>query len=322
MKKIVALAIVVALVVIGYTVAWYWAAGQATGYIRTLETADGVSTPRVKCGELGISGFPFGFDVTCNDATVVSGDVTVTVAGFKAAVEVYNPSHAIAFVKSPISFEDAFTGSRNRVDFASLQVSARLSGWRVGRVSALVEAPVWNDTVLEDRLIAKASHVEAHLIDVPDKHDAAAGRATLAQYAKVEGLIAPGFQIAAGQSTFEGEISNLPDDVRTYGNADLLRRWQAANGRFTIASFAGNDGPSTFDVTGTLGLDGGGRAEGQLKLSSNGVVERLGDTIPPEYKGLVVGAQAADGSYSQTLNLAAGVVFSGMLPTAVIPPLF
>ncbi len=183
-------------------------------------------------------------------------------------------------------------------------------------------APVWNDTVLEDRLIAQASQVEAHLIDAPDKHDAANGLATLAQYAKTEGLIAPGLQIVAGQSVFEGEISNLPDDVRTYGDGDLLRRWQAANGRFTIAGFTGSDGDSTFDITGTLALDSGGRAEGQLKLSSNGVVERLGDAIPPDYKGLVVGAPAADGSYSQTLNLAAGVVFAGLLPAAVIPPLF
>ncbi len=53
------------------------------------------------CGEFGVGGFPFGFDVTCNDALVTSGDVTVSVAGFKAAAEVYNPTHVLIFVQSP-----------------------------------------------------------------------------------------------------------------------------------------------------------------------------------------------------------------------------
>lgn len=322
MKKIVGLAIFLAVVVIGYTLAWYWAAGQASAYVKTLETADGVSTPQVVCGEFGIGGFPFGFDVTCNDATVVSGDVTVNVAGFKAAAEVWNPTHVIMFVRSPVNVDDAFTGSRSRLDFASMEASARLSGWRIGRVSAIVEQPVWNDTVLDDRLIAQANRAEFHLVDVPGQYNAEAGIATLAQYAKLDGLSAPGFEIAAGQSVFEGEITNLPDDVRTYGDADLLKRWQAANGRFVITGFTGSDGTSKFDATGTLGLDSGGRAEGQLKLNSSGVVERLGEAIPEQYKGLIVGTQAEDGSYSQTLNLAAGVVFSGMVPTGVIPPLF
>ena len=322
MKKIITLAIVIAVLAVGYTGAWFWAAGQASAYVKTLETADGVTTPRVVCGAFGIGGFPFGFDVTCNKATIVSGDVTVSVAGFKAAAEVYRPTHVLIFVQSPVSFADAFTGSQSRLDFASLQASARLSGWRIGRVSVLMDAPVWNDTVLEDRLLAQAAKVEAHLVDVPEKHDATSGLATLAEYAKVEGLNAPGFEIAAGQSSFEGEITNLPDDVRTYGDGDLPRRWQAAGGRFVITGFNGSDGDTRFDATGTLGLDSAGRAEGQLKLSSKGVVERLGPVIPEQYKGLIVGGQREDGSYSQTLNLAAGVVFSGLVPAGMIPPLF
>lgn len=322
MKKIATLALVLVVLVVGYFIAWSWAAGQATDYVKQLETADGVTTPRVSCKEFAISGFPFGFDAICKDATIVSGDVTVTLAGFKAAAEVWNPTHVIVLGQSPIGVSDAFTGSQSRLDFASLQASARLSGWRIGRVSVILEQPVWNDTVLDDRLLAEASRVEAHLVDVPEQRDAEKGLATLAEFGKVEGLSAPGLEIAAGEVIFEGEVTNLSDDVRTYGDGDLLQRWQAAGGRFLINSLTGNDGATRFETTGTLGLDSAGRAEGQLKLSSNGVVERLGDMIPEQYKGLVVGAQAADGSYSQTINLAAGVVFSGMVPAGLIPPLY
>ena len=322
MRKIVALAIVIAVLVAGYGAAWLWAAGQATGYVKSLETADGVNTPRVRCEGFGIGGFPFGFDVTCSNATIESGDVTLTVGGIKATAVVYRPTHVLAFVQSPVHVQDAFTGSSSRIDFASLQASARLDGWRIARVSVVADAPVWTDTVVGDMPIADAARVEAHLIDEPAKHDAKKGLATLGQFVKVEGLDAPVWNIAAGTTTFEGEITNLPDDVRTYGDPDLVQRWQAAGGRYVIASLKGNDSAGTFDVTGTLGLDSAGRAEGQVQLHSRGVVERLAPLFPPEYKDWIVGNPGADGSYSQTLNIAAGVVFSGLVPTGVIPPLF
>jgi hypothetical protein len=275
MKKILALAFVIVLLVGGYGIAWAWAAGQATDYVRSLETADGETTPRVVCEQFGIGGFPFGFDVTCTNATIESGDVTLRVSGIKATAAVYRPTHVLMFAQSPVTVQDAFTGSSSRVDFTSLSASARLDGWRIARVSMVVDGPTWTDTVLEDRPIAKAARLEAHLIDEPSKHDADKGLATLAQYGKVEGLDAPLWDIAQGHATLEGEITNISDDVRTYGDADLLQRWQAAGGKYMITSLKGGDSAGTFDVTGTLGLDTAGRIEGQIKLHSIGVVERL-----------------------------------------------
>ncbi len=322
MKKIVALGIVIVVLIAAYGAAWLWAAGQATDYVKSLESADSVTVPRVTCESFGIGGFPFSFDATCTNATIQTGDLSLTVSGFKATAQVYRLTHVLLFAQSPVTIQDAFTGSSSRVDFSSLSASARLDGWRIGRVSLVVDAPVWTDTVLDDRPIARASKLEAHLIDEPQKHDAAAGLATLAQYGKVEGLDAPGWNIASGQVTFEGEVTALPDDVRTYGDADLLRRWQGAGGKVLIRSLAGGDTAGAFEASGTLGVDAAGRVEGQLKLHSNGVVERLEPLFPPEYKGWIVGTQAEDGSYSQTLNIAGGVVFSGLVPTGVIPPLF
>jgi hypothetical protein len=322
MKRIIALGIVVLVVCIGWTAAWFWAAGQAGAYVKTLETADGTTTPRLTCKNFGIGGFPFGFDLTCTGATVTLGDTTVAASGIKATALVYRPTFVLVFAQSPVSIADAFTGSQSRVDFASAEMSARLDGWRIGRVSLVVEKPVWNDTVLEDRLLAKANHLEAHLIDVPEKHDAKIGLATVAEYAEADNLAAPGFEIASGQVSLSGEITNLSDDVRTYGQADFLKRWQAAGGRLDIQSLKGSDGVDSFDSSGNFGLDGQGRIDGQYKLTSKGLVERFGGAVPEQLRGVILGAQAADGSYSQSVNVAAGVVFAGMVPAAVIPPLF
>jgi hypothetical protein len=322
MKRFGILIAIIVIVIVAWTGAWFWAAGAASAYVKSLETADGVTTPRVSCGSFSITGYPFGLDATCTNATLVSSDTTVTAAGVKATVLVYNPFHVLAFMQSPVTYDDAFTGSRGRLDFADMEASARLTGWRIGRVSVVVNQPVLNDTVLEDRLIAKANRAEFHLVDDAEKHDAERGLAALEEYVKIDGLNAPMQKIANGAMTLEAEITGLADDVRTFGDGDLIRRWQAAGGEMRIVSLKGEDGADNFSTTGTLGLDEMGRVKGQLAIVSKGVVERLGPLIPEDFKWLVLGAQDADGSYSQTLNIAAGVVFSGLVPMGMIPPVW
>ena len=322
MKRIIALALVVVLVIAAWTGAWFWGAGFVTAQVKSLESADGTSSPKVTCGSFNVGGYPFGFDVTCANATVTYGDLSVTATGLKASAEVYNPTHVLVFAQSPVNVADAFTGSQSRVDFDALEGSARLTGWRIGRVSLIVEKLVWNDTVLDDRLIAKADHLEAHLIDLPELHDAKAGTAGLGEYAQIDNLNAPGLEIQSGKMTFEGDVDKLPDDIRTWGAADLVKRWQAAGGMFTLKGLKGEDGDSHFEATGNASLDAQGRVNGQVKLNSKGVVERLGTTIPEQYKGLIVGAPAADGSYSQTVNIASGIMFVGLVPAGMLPPVF
>ena len=323
MNRFLVALVIFVLVLAGWTGAWLWGQSQITGYAKSLETADGVTTPRVVCGSFGVGGFPLGFDVTCANATITSGDEVVTVAGVKGSMDVYDPLHVLISAKSPATIEDSFTGSSSKVDFASAEASGRLEGWRLGRISVVVDKPVWNDVVIDDqpRLIAKADHAEAHLVDLPAKYDGSKHLQALGQYAEIDNLNAPGFAINAGKTTLEGEVSNLPDDVRTY-DATLPRRWQQAGGQFTLVSFKGDDGDNRFAASGNLNLDDQGRVGGQLKLNSKGVVERFQDAIPQQLRGVVVGAQAADGSYSQTFNIAAGVVFAGLLPATVIPPVF
>lgn len=322
MRRIIILGAVVVLVAALWSGAWVWAAGQISDYRQQLAAADGTTMANVKCSTFNVGGFPFGFDVTCANATVTYQDLTVTAAGIKASAEVYNPFFVLAFAEGPVGISDAFTGSQSRVDFASANASIRLDGWRIARVSVVVDKPVWNDTVLEDRLIAKADHVEAHLIDEPQKHDPKAGLAALAEYATARNVNAPGLTIASGQLTFEGEAVNLSDDVRTYGAPDFLKRWQEAGGMLTVRKLQATDGDRFLKATGNLSLDSQGRLQGQVKVNSKGVVETLGPMIPDAYRGLIVGSPGADGSYSETINIAAGALFIGLVPAGFIPPLY
>ena len=321
MKRITILAVILAVIVGGWTIAWFVVSGIIRDNVLALANADGQENPQLLCANLVTSGFPFWFDVSCDGLTVSQGDLTATVKAVKATVLVYDPFHLVAVATGPATLDDAFTGSKRRLDWKALEGSARLTGWRIARISVIADDPVLNNTVGSDVLVGKASRAEVHLLDIPEDHDPTKGLAGLALYAKADDINAPGLQINDGAETLEADITGLSDDVRTYGDLGAIRRWQAAGGKVKLVGFHGNDGPDNFTVTGTLGLDAQMRPEGQLTATSKGIIERLQGMIPPQVQSLVIGNKAADGSYTEVLNLTNGLILAGVVPLATVPPL-
>jgi hypothetical protein len=254
---------------------------------------------------------------------LTSADTSVDLAELKATLLVYEPWHVLLRLTSPLNLEDAFTGSRERLDWQSLEASASLTSWRISRISIVGSTLALTNTLAGDVPLGKASDAEFHLLDIPSQYDAAKHLASLALYAKVDDLNAPGLAINDGKATLDGIISNLPDDVRRYGDSNLLQRWQQAGGALKLVGFKGGDGDqASFDVSGNLALDAQKRAAGQLTIKSKGLVERFGTLVPQQWRGVVLGNPAADGSYSQVLNLTNGVIFSGLMPLGTLPPLY
>lgn len=332
MKKFVLLAAMVVLAAVAWSGAWLLAAGEIEKAVAGLASTGEPGAPTVTCGSLDVGGFPFRFDVTCADAVIASGDLTTTVAGIKASILAYNPTQAKFSALAPIALVDAFSGVRNRIDFAAAEGSARMvtddlwgglsgAGWRIGRISFVADEIAWTDTTVGEAILVHTPHLEAHLLDVPERHDAETGTAVLAAYAKLLEAGAPALGIAGGEASLEAELSGVPDDLRAFGAEDLLSRWQALGGRLNLVAISGRAGEEFVEGSGTLALDSGGRLDGRMELTSRGLVERFGTMLPEDWKGLILGSAAADGSYSQVLTIKAGVVFSGIMPVAMIPPL-
>src|SRR3954470_5470279 len=107
MNRFLIAIIIFVLVIAGWTGAWFWGSGQITSYAKSLETADGVTTPRVVCAGFSVGGFPLGFDVTCANATVTLGDEVATIAGLKGSMDVYDPLHVLISARSPATIEDS-----------------------------------------------------------------------------------------------------------------------------------------------------------------------------------------------------------------------
>ena len=321
-KRIIILGSVVLLVVIAWSAAWLVLATMARQGIEAQALADGVTSPRVSCGTLDIDGFPFRFDASCADTTIVSGDSTITLPGISASVRVYAPTHMVLAAQGPAEIVDSFTGLRNAVAWSALDGSARLDNWRIARVSLEGRDVAWSDTLLGDVLIAQAPLVGLHLLDIPEQHDAERRLAALAGYMVVEDLAMPGLTLAGTDAELEVELTGLPDDVRNWGDPDLLRTMASQGSTLKLVSIRGTDGQSSLNADGALSLNGAGLLDGQINVTSTGVAERIGPLLEEPWRTLVLGTPGPDGAHVNQVNFRSGAIFSGLVPIGAVPPLF
>lgn len=333
MKRFVWLFLIVVIVAGLWSAGWFFAAGQVRQSIEQLAANDGDIDPKLTCGTLNVTGFPFRIDVDCADATLVAEDLTVTAGGFRASVQVDNPAHVVFSARSPVTAADAFFGSSSRLTFADLQGSARLTtddfiqglggdGWRIARVSLVGNGLDWVDTVGSDLPLAKASHAELQVIDVPELHDASKGTAALAVYAVAQDVNAQFYQIGDGDGEVQLQITGLPDDIRRYGDADLLAAWQAAGGKIDVSRINGTDGEDLIDASGTLGLDANRMLEGDITYANRGIRERLAPYVNPMILAVAAGLPQEDGTFKQALQFSGGAIRIGGIPLANLEPLY
>lgn len=337
LRKFAGLLIAVIVVVGLWSAGWLWAAGELRNQVSLLAQNDGETNPKITCATLNVGGFPFRFDLDCVDGTLVQQDTTVGLAGLRLSAMVYNPTHVLVSAKAPLTIADAFSGAQSRIDFTGLQASGRLTsrdvfegfsgvGWRVANISLVADGVTWNDTVLGDTLRMSTDHLEAHLVDLPEGRDKAAGTATLGAYGTLDNFAFPELQVAAARSTFEARLDQLPDDLMALAAPDAVRAWQARGGRLTLVKFEGTqpDPDEKFEVTGELGLGPTGLVNGKIDYTTKGVLDRLlARSIPPVPPLQIVmfkGMPNPDGTSTNTLAIADGrVTLAGFLIAELLP---
>ncbi len=321
-KRIIILGSVVVAVIVLWSAAWLVLAGVVKQNVDALALTDGVTEPNLTCGTLDVGGFPFRFDVDCETARIVSGDIVVDVPGIRASIRVYAPFHVLASAKGPLQLSDNFTGTRNGVAWSSLEASVRLDNWRIARASLSGKDLVWSDTLFGDAVIAQSPLTEIHLFDIPEQYDAERHVAALALYARADNLAWLGLTLTDTNAEAQLELSGLPDDVRNWGDPMLLPSMQQAGGALRIVAIHATDAASVLDAEGQLGLDEQGMVDGQIAITSTGVAERIGPLLQEPWRTLVLGTPGADGAHVNQINFRAGGIFSGLVPIASLPPLF
>lgn len=320
MKRFVILISSIVLVVSLWSGAWLFAANYIDRSISAQSESLAEGVPSFTCGQTVIAGFPFRFDVTCSNFSVTQNDVTIAVPEIKVTALVYRPTHLLAFAQGPATISDTFTGSQNRVDWTSLQASARTNWYKPARFSVIAEDFSLSDTLMSDTLIAKAQHLEAHMVDAAGTPSPQ--RMNAGVFVKLANAEIPGIQTQSINGDFDGLITALPDDIRAWTDLGLLRYWQAGGGSAIINKLEISAPDLVAQLDGEVSLDEAGMANGKLSLASKGLAEPLQDALPPPYGSLILGAPQEDGSYTQNMAIRSGVVMVGIIPVAQLAPLF
>ncbi|KKB78323.1 hypothetical protein VW35_11860 [Devosia soli] len=321
-KRIIILAAFILVVIAAASGAWYYFAGQVRQQIELLAFADGETSPQLSCASLGVTGFPFAFDVDCTDAVIVSGDVMMEVPGIRASAMVYDLTHFLASAKGPAEVSDAFTGQRSELSWTGLEGSLRLVGNRIARLSLVGDELAWTDRLVGETLLAKSSHAELHLLDMPEAFDATNNRAGLALFMTADALELPPLALTDTHVEIEAEATGLPGDLSTLGATPILPAWQQAGGALKIVAIRMNDASGDLTASGDLALDAQGLLNGSIAIDSLGVAERIGPMIEEPWRTLVLGVPGADGRHTNQLNFRSGALSSGLIPITTIPPLF
>lgn len=319
MKRFVILGSLVILIVALWTGAWFYISGRIQSEVGALAN----SQPRITCADLNVGGFPFRIDITCTGFALQNGDVTANITAVQVSALVYRPTHVQIFAQQPMQISDAFAGSQTQLTWEDAKASVRLDGFKLARASLIVEQPKLTDELLGSTSILAGKHFEFHLIDAGTP-TTTKGRHDLNLYASLTEADAPLIQVAQAEIKLDVEITAMPDDVRIWNSPELLTRWRAGEGSLRLHDFSMASAELTLSTKGSGTITPDGYLEGEAKLTSAGLIDRLqaSGNLPPMVMALIAGTKIDDTNYEQSLRVNNGVLSLGGIPLLKTPKLF
>lgn len=329
-RKYVLLASAVAVVIGGWSAAWYTARSYLDREItRTMEIAASQGA-ELNCLERSIGGFPFRFEVTCKDFVLrdpMGGFFSV--ATLRAVAMAYNPMHVIIEAESPMAAFRASDSPIQEATWTSFRASVRFNTQGLTQLDAVMEAPRFFSTDNPAQGEVTLASSELHLRPNPQQTN------DLDVAVSFTGL-------KTGDAAHPGTDGAVVGAIS--GAAPLL------TGTIPLGLFAATDGVPAITFS-QLRLSSGSSsltASGTLKLPSDGFL--TGDfpivVVEPDQTGKVVaplfppatpfpdalqGALISFGKPSEqdgkpainaTLSLAGGTARIGILPVAQMGSLY
>ena len=264
--------VLVVVLAAGWAGFWSYAAGRAQAEFAAWRDREAARGRVFTCDGEDFSGFPFRFELSCAAPTLREPRLTLKTANLHAAAQVYQPNLAIAEFGGPLTVvEDGGAGATVDWSLAQASVSGLVSGSR--RVALVVDKPAVTPLGGGERL-ATAAHMELHAREAP----------RLPQDP-------PAFDVALNlsQALFAGipRVPNVPLDtdvsatVRNFTDfspkpwRQMLRDFQAANGRLEIKQARVRQGDILAVGRGNLNLTERGTLDGQIDLTVAGLEQLM-----------------------------------------------
>jgi hypothetical protein len=297
-----ALVLVLAL---GWSGFWFYASTRAQAELAAWNRREAAAGRELSCASQDFGGFPFRFELRCAapQLALTKAHVSLKAQDMHAAVQVYQPTLAIAEFTGPLAVADDH-GQAVAVDWtlAQMSVHAQLSG-PPERVSVVLDQPKVTRSANQETL-ARATHAEIHLRGAPRLPSDPPAFDIALDLTQALLPAVPRVPNAPIDATIAGTLRGL-DDLSARPWRQVLRDLQAANGRLDVTQARIRQGNVLMVGSGTLHLTARGALDGQMQLTVAGIEDLM----------TALGLDKAVGQASQNaLNrVAPGLDLNGLL---------
>ena len=329
-RKFVYLATAVAVVIGGWSAAWYTARGYLDAEISKVMELAAQNGAELACFERELGGFPFRFELRCKDFVLRDPfGGFLSVATLRAVALVYNPMHVIVEADSPMAAFRSGDSPIQEATWGSFRASVRFTTQGLTKLDAVIETPRFFSSDNPAQGEVAMATAELHLRPAPD------------QPANLD--IAFSFTgLKTGDPAHPGTDGALVGTVS--GAAPLL------TGTIPLDLFAATDGVPAISLS-QLRLASGEASlstSGTLKLPSDGYLtgefpivaiqpDKAGQVIAPLFPPATPFPEALQGALvsfgkktehggkpaiDATLTLSGGTARIGMLPVAQMQSLY
>ena len=278
-RRYIILAVLVALVIGGWSGLWYYAVNQADDVLNGWRDREAKAGRIYNCGAASIGGYPFRLEVSCQNASAVfkalQPPLEVKTADILAAVQIYQPNLVISEFSGPATIGDVGRPPAFSANWKLGQASVRGTPAAPERASIVFDVPSVERLAGDSReSLVRADHLELHgrLAE-----GSAADKPVIEAALTVEGVTAPALHPAATQPLNADLVTVLRglDDLSPKPWPERFRQMQAAGGSVDITRARIQQGNILAVGSGKLTLNPQGRLQGQLRVTIAGVEEFL-----------------------------------------------
>jgi hypothetical protein len=268
---------------VGWSIFWYVASSQVGTQFERWRTREAQSGRVYDCGKLSVGGYPFRFEVRCENASVDFISQTANrkfgkgeLSQILAVAQIYNPQLLIAEFTGPLTVTEQGEQQSLIVNWKNAQSSVAGLPVSPQRMTIVVEDPTLErsaGTVRSPLARAKRSELHGRIAEGSARENPvieAVWQLTQASADQLHPALREAFD-----ANVQARLTGLKD-FRPKPWPERFREIQAANGRIEILQSRLQQGNMIAVASGTLGLTPQGQLDGELQM----VVAGLEKIIP------------------------------------------
>lgn len=330
------LTFLVLLVCGGWIAFWYYAEGRIERSIEGWKAREARAGRLYECGSQTVGGFPFRFEVLCDQAratlTKSHPPADLTAPNVHIAAQVYDPTLLIAEIAGPATYAEPGQPPSYVADWTLAQSSVRGTPREPQRVSIVIDG-LSVKRVSPAEPVADATRLEIHgrMLE-----GSAQANPVIEIALRSTKLSAPVLGTMAAKPA-DSEIDIVLRGLKDFAPKpwpDRFRELAQAGGRLEVRHARIAQGDTLAVGSGSLTVREDGKLDGQLNVTVAGAEALINDVLAMNQKklgfsmsiglGLLGGGKKLEGrpAISLPLRLRDGHAYLGPVKFADVPPLF